>query len=217
MKTGIVMATLSLLSLLSSPQANALEKRDISSNRKALVISNFDEPNIQKKMGVDFGPWELHPSYITDVTVVSPDNEKEKEEYGNVLRVDYNVAIPAEDLPYANYPVFNGVWFDLADADLTEYDTLVFYVKGDAEEGFTSRFKVELKNNDGEIARFYFGGVTSAWQRVEQRLDSIRTNMGGPLKSYKSMSELTIVFEKEEVSNKDGVIYIDNIYFSGPK
>ncbi len=195
----------------------ALEKRDISSTTKALVVYHFDEPDIQKKMGVDFGAWELHPSYITDLQVLKPTDEKEAEEFGNILRVAYDVSIADEDLPYANYPVFNGVWFHLADTDLSDYDTLVFYVRGDSDAGFTRRFKVELKNNQGEIAQTYVNDVGNAWRRIEIPLLTIKTTSGKQLKSLSSMKELTVVFEKEQVTNKKGVIFLDNIYFSGPK
>ncbi len=216
-KSMLSLVVLGMFVLVLSGQACALEKRDISDKQKALVVYHFDEPDIQKKPGVDFGSWELHPSYITDVEIVRPTDEKEREEFGNILRVSYDVSYAEEDLPYANYPVFNGVWFRLADSDLSDYDTLVFYVRGDSEAGFTRRFKVELKNNDGEIGKFYVDNLGNSWRRVEVPVASIKTNEGKQLKSLKSMKELTIVFEKNEVTNKKGVIYVDNIYFTGPK
>lgn len=195
----------------------ALEKREISPKTKALIVYHFDEPDIQKKMGVDFGAWELHPSYLTDLNIVKPNDEKEAEEFGNILRVDYDVSIAEEDLPYANYPVFNGIWFRLADSDLSDYDTLVFYVRGDSDSGFTRRFKVELKTNQGEVAKFYVNDIGNSWRRVEIPIVMIKTTSGKQLKSLQSMKELTVVFEKEEVTNKKGVLYLDNIYFTGPK
>ncbi len=206
-----------LLLLGFSQYSYGLEKRDISAKTKGLVVYHFDEPDIQKKLNVDFGSWELHPSYITDATVVRSQDEKEAEEFGNVLRISYDVSMSQEDLPYANYPTFNGVWFHLGDVDLSEYDTLVFYARGDGDAGFTSRFKVELKNNKGEIGKYYVNDIGFSWRRLEIPMNMFKTDVGKSLKSFKSLKELTIVFEKEQVTKKKGVIFVDNIYFSGPK
>lgn len=208
---------LAVLGYCAFDPAYALEKRDISAKTKALIVYHFDEPEIKKKMGTDFGTWELHPSYLTEVDVVTPTDEKEAEEFGNILRVAYDVSIADEDLPYASYPVFNGVWFRLGDTDLSDYDTLTFYVRGDGDEGFTRRFKVELKNNEGEIGKIYVNDVGNSWRRIEIPMAMVKTAVSKQMKSMKSMKELTVVFEKEEVTNKKGVIYLDNIYFSGPK
>ena len=212
-----LMVVLCLGILVVTGNTLALEKRDISGKTKALIVYHFDEADIQKKLAVDFGTWELHPSYLTELVIVKPTDEKEAEEFGNILRVAYDVSIAEEDLPYANYPVFNGIWFRLADADLSDYDTLIFYVRGDSDLGFTRRFKVELKNNEGEIGKFYVNDIGNSWRRIEIPLAMIKTVSGKQLKSLKSMKEMTVVFEKEEVTNKKGVIYLDNIYFTGPK
>ncbi len=218
MKTNGNIALCLLACMLAVPSGlKALEQRDISAKCKGLIVYHFDEPDLQKKIGVDFGTWELHPSYLTESTLVKPQDEKEAEEFGTILKVDYDVSIALEDLPYANYPVFNGVWFHLGDSDLRGYDTLVFYVRGDGSAGFTKRFKVELKNNFKEIVKYYVEGVGYSWRRIEIPLDKFRNDMSRQMKDMSSMKELTIVFEKNEVTDKKGTLYFDNIYFSGPK
>ncbi len=217
MKSCLSVLMVCLLLLGCGTFSYGLEKIDISAKTKGLVVYHFDEPDIQKKLNIDFGSWELHPSYITDATVVKSTDEKEAEEFGSVLRIAYDVSMAQEDLPYANYPTFNGVWFHLGEIDLSDYDTLVFYARGDGDAGFTSRFKVEVKNNKGEIGKVYVNDIGFSWRRLEIPLNMFKTDVGKSMTTLKNMKELTIVFEKEQVTKKKGVIFVDNIYFSGPK
>ncbi len=118
---------------------------------------------------------------------------------GFSMRIDYDVDSPN--------PAFNGYWMQLEGADFSEYSTFVISIKGDAEEGFTERFKLEMKNTEGQTGTYMVSGVTDEWQEFEIPLDRFRG-----LRDTSSMAEFVIVFEDTVANPKEGRIYIDNLY-----
>jgi hypothetical protein len=85
---------------------------------------------------------------------------------------------------------------------------ITFWVKGDAEAGFTSAFKVELKNNLGETGKYYVKGVSGQWQKIEIPLKDFAF-----INDLSSLSEFVIVFEDRIADPKEGTIWLDDIYF----
>ena len=96
----------------------------------------------------------------------------------------------------------------LRDLDLSKYKYMVLYVKGDAEAGFTNKFKIELKS-DGMIGRYMVDGVNDAWTKFQIPLTHFRG-----LKDLTKVNEFTVVFDDINSTPKVGKIYFDNIYFT---
>jgi len=181
--------------------------------KKSVTLFDFERPDIMKDRNVTFGTWELHPSYTAEISVVKPLDKKEAEAHGAVLMIDYDVSVPEKSLPATSFPVFNGVWFKLNDRDISRYDTVVLWLKGDAKKGFTSICKLEMKNNFKETGSYYIEDLGKGWKRYEIPITHFRTADGKPIANRTAMKELTIVFEKNRVSAMQGVIYADGIGF----
>ncbi len=122
----------------------------------------------------------------------------DKPEYA--MRLNYDVQSPN--------PAFNGFWMKLEGYDVTAYNRLRFWVKGDATAGYTSRFKVELKNALGKRAVYLIKNVTSDWREVVIEFKKTRA-----IKDWTTMSELTVVFSDLVSTFREGVVYIDAISF----
>jgi len=208
-----------LLSLVLSMSAFA-EKRTADAKapaaageKKSITLFDFEKPDIMKDRNVTFGTWELHPSYTAEVSAVKPSDKKEAEARGTVLMIDYDVLVPEKSLPSTTFPVFNGVWFKLNDIDITPYDTVVLWLKGDAKKGFTSICKLELKNNFKETGAYYIEDLGRNWKKYEIPISYFRNADGKLIANRTAMKELTIVFEKHRVSAMTGVIYADGVGF----
>ena len=92
--------------------------------------------------------------------------------------------------------------------DLTGYKYLIFYIKGDKRAGFSTRINVELKNKF-QIGKLEVKGITDEWQKIVLPLEKF---IG--LTNLQNMKEIVIVFSDLNSTKKEGVIYIDDIYFS---
>jgi len=166
-------------------------------NRK-FIIADFDSGKKPSNLGGDFGSWDNDPGDKTHTCVDSFARSIRRGPGGYSLRVIYDVA--------SSNPAFNGVWFKLNNADFTPFTKLVLWVKGDKIRGFTKVFKLELKNARGEKGAYYVSGISEEWTKIEIPLRRFG------LKDYSQMDELVIVFEDNKVTEKEGVIYIDDIY-----
>jgi hypothetical protein len=63
-------------------------------------------------------------------------------------------------------PAFGGLWMRLRNLDATKFDALRFRVRGDPTMGYTSVFKVELKDAMDQSSHYYVRGVTDKWQDI---------------------------------------------------
>jgi len=176
----------------------------ISTPPDYLMIADFDKPVTRNNFGGDFGPW-YDPTDKTQYCKISFDSKNKRGRRGYSLRIEYDVDSP--------HPVQNGIWMKLNGLDFSRYDKLVFWVKGDKEKGYPRAFLVELKNNIGEVGRYYVTGITSRWQKIEIPLSKF---VG--ISNFENMSELTITFiQKNHYNNRKGVLYIDDITCLGKK
>jgi len=121
-------------------------------------------------------------------------------EKGFFLRLDYDVESPN--------PAFNGFWMKLQGVDATSYNRFRFWVRGNPDNNYTSRFKVELKNALGKRAVYLIKNVTDEWREVI--IDFKKTRA---IQDWKELSELTIVFSDLISDYKEGAIFIDTISF----
>ncbi len=162
-----------------------------------LVVDDFDSGSKPNKLGGDFGSWDKDPNDQTQGCQISFDSAVKHGDGGYALKVDYDVESPN--------PAYNGFWMKLNNLDATQYKTLSFYAKGDSEKGFTSQFKVELKNKN-EVGKYMVTGLTDQWQKISIPLDKFRG-----LNDKTGLTEFVVVFDDINATEKYGAIYIDDL------
>lgn len=164
-----------------------------------LVVDDFDSGSKPNKLGGDFGSWDKDPNDQTQGCQISFDSTVKHGDAGYGLKVDYDVESPN--------PAYNGFWMKLNNLDASKYKTLSFYAKGDSEKGFTSQFKVELKNKN-EVGKYMVTGLTDQWQKISIPLDKFRG-----LNDKTGLTEFVIVFDDINATEKYGALYVDDIDF----
>ncbi|MFA5159124.1 MAG: carbohydrate binding domain-containing protein [Candidatus Omnitrophota bacterium] len=167
-----------------------------------LVIADFDTGDKPNNIGGDFGGWDKDPNDESQGTQMSFDtDDSQGNASGYSIRLDYDVDSPN--------PAYNGFWMKLNGEDATPYNTLNFYVKGDAKAGYTKRFKIELKDMTNKPSAYIVSGVTDQWQKISIPFEKFRR-----IENWNSLNELVFVFDDINSSPKTGSILIDQITFS---
>lgn len=172
---------------------------------ETLMVADFESGSQPNNVGGDFGTWEINPEDETqgcDMGFALLDDVMGRASC--VLKIDYDIASAA--------PAFNGIWMKLNNIDLTQYDELSMLIKGDEEAGFTTQFKMELKNAKGQRAIYKIKGITKDWQRVVVPMEKFR--MIDSINDWSRMTELVFVFDDLTVSYKQGTLYVDDIAFT---
>lgn len=171
-------------------------------NANELVIADFDTGDKPNNIGGDFGGWDKDPNDESQGCQMSFDtDDSQGDASGYAIRLDYDVDSPN--------PAYNGFWMKLNGEDATPYNTLNFYVKGDAKAGFTKRFKIELKDMTNKPSAYIVSGVTDQWQKISIPFEKFRR-----IENWNSLNELVFVFDDINSSPKTGSILIDQITFS---
>lgn len=169
---------------------------------KELVVADFDTGDKPNNIGGDFGGWDKDPNDDTQGTQMSfePDDAM-GDPAGYSIRLDYDVDSPN--------PAYNGFWMKLNGEDGTAYNTLNFYVKGDAGAGFTKRLKLELKDMTNKPSPYIVTGITEQWKKISIPFEKFRR-----ITDWKSLNELVFVFDDINSSPKTGTIFIDHVSLS---
>ncbi len=165
-----------------------------------ILINDFSRKENFNNLKGPFGSWVV---FYSDANQYCRDEFtafENRGETGYGLKLTYDV-----DSPFSAY---NGFFTNLMGIDLTGYKCFVFYTKGDKRSGFTTRINVELKNKF-EIGKLEVTGITDEWQKIVLPLEKF---VG--LKNLQNMKELVIVFRDLSATKKEGVMYIDDLYFS---
>ena len=120
---------------------------------------------------------------------------------GYSVRLDYDVDSPN--------PAYNGFWMKLNGEDATPHNAVSFYIKGDAEKGFTKRVKIELKDMSNQPSPYIVTGITDQWQKITIPFEKFRK-----VKDWSAMNEFVVVFDDINSNPKAGTLYLDQIAFS---
>lgn len=173
----------------------------VSAQDKFIVVADFNKQINSSNIGSDFGTWDKDRNDATQgcrMTFVKDDALGSKD--GMSVRLDYDVDSPN--------PAYNGFWLKLDSVEVSNYDTLTFYIKGDSAVGFTSKIKVEIKDKKGGKDTHVVEGIAQKWQKI-----SIPLKFDRSIK--KPLSEFTIVFDDINSRPKRGAILLDEIEFTG--
>ena len=176
-------------------------KAEAKPEAKEVILADFISGKKPNNFGGDFGAWNKDPN---DPTQGCKDSFTSDERYGKEgfsLQLDYDVDSPN--------PAYNGFWMKLGDFDATPYNKLIFYVKGDAKMGYPEKFKIELKNANGEVGKYYVTQISQTWAPVEVPFSGFEG-----IKDFSKLTEFTVVFEDSVSKPKAGRIYLDNIGFA---
>ncbi|MDP8263609.1 MAG: glucoamylase family protein [Candidatus Ancaeobacter aquaticus] len=178
------------------------------------IIDDFESGVMGNNLNGNSGAWEEDPSNREQYCRASIVSAQPRVKDSKYLRLDYDVE--------SSIPVSNGYWTLLNKFDMSGYDHLEFWVKGDKELGYTTTFKIECKkkciaNEDEEKKKVYgdpqwvkgsyiVTGITDQWQRVR-----IPLNVMNGIRHWSGMDELVIVFKDRLCDKKTGTILIDDI------
>lgn len=169
-----------------------------------LVVADFDSGEKPNNIGGDFGAWNKDPTDFSQGCTESFDSVNRYGSKGFGMKLDYSVE--------SKNPAYNGFWMFLQNLDASKYDNVAFWVKGDGKIGYTTVFKVELKNAQRQVGRYYVTNVTDQWQEIVIPLKNFKG-----ITDFSNLTEFVIVFEDRIASNKKGVIYLDDIKFTKNK
>lgn len=168
------------------------------------LIADFNTGEKPNNIGGDFGAWSKDPTDFSQGCSESFDSVNRRGTTGFSMKLDYSVD--------SKNPAYNGFWMFLQNFDASKYDNLALWVKGDGKIGYTTVFKVELKNASKQVGRYYVTNITDGWQDIVVPLKDFKG-----ITDFSNLSELVIVFEDRIASNKKGVIYLDDIRFTKNK
>ena len=171
-------------------------------NANELVIADFDTGDKPSNIGGDFGAWDKDPNDETQGTKMSFESDDALgDPAGYSMRLDYDVDSPN--------PAYNGFWMKLNGQDATAYNTVSFYLKGDAAKGFSKRVKVELKDMSNKPSPYIVTGVTDQWQKFSIPFEKFRR-----VTDWAAMNEFVVVFDDINSNPKSGTIFLDQVTFS---
>ncbi len=95
--------------------------------------------------------------------------------------------------------------------DASRYKNLQFSIRA-KDPGNPSIVKVVVENHKNETAAYYVQGVDYSWQDFRIPLREFK-----PITDWTSLKNISFVLESWNVEQKEGIILIDNICFSGEK
>jgi len=167
-----------------------------------LVIADFDTGDKPNDIGGDFGSWDKDPNDETQSTQMAFEaDDALGDPAGYSIRLHYDVDSPN--------PAYNGFWMKLNGENATPYNTLSFYIKGDAGAGFSKRVKIELKDMSNKPSPYMVSGVTDQWQKISVPFEKFRR-----IVDWSNMNEFVVVFDDINSNPKSGTIYVDHVTFS---
>lgn len=197
-KRSICIAMIAVLSAAFAPVSSFAAAKSSSSE---LMIADFNTGDKPGNIGGDFGAWNKDPADFTQGCIEAFDSANRHGDSGFAMRLEYSVD--------SKNPAYNGFWMTLPNIDVSGYDNLTFWVKGDEKTGYTTVFKIELKNAGKQVGRYYVTNVTDRWQEVVIPLSAFKG-----LTDISNLTEFVIVFEDRIASNKKGIIYVDDVRFT---
>jgi len=122
---------------------------------------------------------------------------------GYSMSITYDVDSPNQ--------AYNGVWIKLEGFDARPYKFLVLYLKAPNQPPYgTDTLKLEIRNDKKESGSYIIKRIPrGAWREYKIPLSKFHG-----IKDWSTLDELVIVFEDKLANPKEGIIYLENIYFT---
>jgi len=168
----------------------------------AAVIADFNSGEAVSNLGQGFEVWlKGDGSDTTQRCEISfADGDAMGGDSGKVLRVDYDVD--------SENPAYNGMRFNFEGYDASAFTALSFYVKGDAEKGFSPKFKMEMIGANKRPSPAMVLDITPEWQKI-----TIPFSEFFGIRDWTALHQLVIVFADIVNNPKTGTYYFDNFSF----
>jgi hypothetical protein len=192
----------SILLLLTVVFSLGLSGSALAQVGSELVVADYDTGDKPNNLGGDFGSWDKDPNDDTQGAEMSFEAvDALGDDLGYALQIKYDVDSPN--------PAYNGYWMKLNNVDASAYNTLNFYIRGDANAGFTKRVKIELKDSTNRPSQYIVTGVTEEWQKFSIPFEKFRR-----IKFWDQLAEFVLVFDDINSNPKSGTVYLDHISLS---
>jgi len=188
----------------SSPATTAAPSALPPAPLKYLLLHDFDQHKISNNLGRACGSWNAEPEDTRSYASAQIDVASRHGDTGAGLRLEYHLNPERASQ--------NGFWMKLGKLDMSDYDHLEFWVRGDSAAGFASLFKIELKRRKSDTSRemdkasFVVQGITKEWRKI-----SIPLNMMTGITDWKGIDEFVIVFHTRHADCQAGAYSIDEI------
>ena len=181
-----------------SPRPSPAEPPSERPQETRLVIADFDGPDASVNGGWTFGVWEK------DILDTSQSCRLALMDEGAPGAAKYFARL-SYDVDSLN-PAYNGLWVKLNAVPLARFKTLSVAIRGDASQGFTTRIKLELKDDAHHRASCVLDEISDTW--VHRR---IPLSAFSGIEQLEHANEFVIVFDDMTVTKKVGVIDIDEV------
>lgn len=169
---------------------------------ESALIADFNSGETVGNMGQTFEVWLKGDGSDTTQTceISFVDGDAMGEGDGKVLRVDYDVD--------SENPAYNGMRFNFDGYDASAFKALSFYIKGDAEHGFSDKIKLEMIGANKRPSPTIVTGLTSEWQKI-----TIPFSEFFGIRDWTQVHQLVLVFADILNKPKTGTIYFDQFTF----
>lgn len=170
--------------------------------QESSVLADFNSGEALSQLGQPFEAWlKGDGSDKTQNCEISfVEGDAQGSDTGKILQVDYDVD--------SENPAYNGVRFNLEGFDASAFSKLSFYVKGDAEKGFSPNLKIEMIGANKRPSPTIVNGITSEWQKV-----IIPFSEFFGIRDWTNIHQLVIVFADILNDPKAGTFYFDDFIF----
>ncbi len=203
-----------------SEKGDQLSSAKVNIQDREVIVDDFEHEDLVNKLGGSSGTWNLDPDDPqSSIVAVIVKDDVSPADYGSVLRLTYRLN--------PNEMAQNGYWTKLGYLDARPYDFLQFDYRGDAQGGYSTEFKIELKKPKDEQrienikGTYVIQGVSAAWRTARIPLNKMTGLLNfydpkvweDPSIARQDLDEFVINFESRRVTSISGSIYIDNIKF----
>lgn len=161
-----------------------------------LLIADFSAPFKETNIITEYDSFIKNPNDEGQYCNIQLFYLKENGKENQVLKIFYDVE--------SSETAFGGIFFHLNFLDLSNYRKLTFRIKGDKEEGFTTRLNVEFVGKTGS-EKIPLPKIKDKWKKVSIPLKNFKK------KNLKESQRLVFVLEDNFVTKRKGVIYLDDI------
>lgn len=120
---------------------------------------------------------------------------------GKSLRLDYDVN--SYEKAKAEF------WLRLKGLDLSKFDTLNLYLRGDSKKGSSKTVTLRFLDGGNRAASYIVTGITKEWKKFKIPLKKFSR-----IQDWSRLNELGLIFDDVFSNPKEGTLYVDHISVS---